>query len=574
MHISTNLLALMALAATARAQDSVSLTNGLPGDAVDSRAVAEQINDYVVDLTSFRSSSGRTFALAPIAKASQQRNVAPVFFNGQFGAQALSRRVAANMPFLRAQYANWNAPGLGVNGDPTRNTVPGSVAPPAGVSFQFGFAASEFSDGDPSPTSLGAITGGIANFAPNRPSRLYVSRVVAGTNGATDGCNLAQFGMGAVDEDGAVHFRADNFGTIDCDGFSTVLGNNLFRVDMALRAAALNVISGSFPLGFDMPTTTRLLAGSATPHNVPNAVPRSIAGRPILIGSNFAVQYVFESIAGTAIAGGAGAHLVGFADHRGSVGYTSKLFPNLFPGAVNGTAGILAGASGSTGLRDGLAIFGVGPNGASVSPIARTLPAPAAGLDPEHPTWAPTASQQFDHYFSQTAFRGGSSQVALGTDQAGNLVAAGTVYYGFTSPSQTQSPFDNPRNYIAVARIDPLSGSTTWRAAAWTDATSGKSILQNGATVIGNLRPFSTGRGPCLSAPMIDSVGNVWFIGSFQRASNPGAVSVGLLRATWRVATDWWTETGAVSRTYHRVTLADGATLEVYFDHGTGAWMR
>ena len=44
--------------------------------------------------------------------------------------------------------------------------------------------------------------------------------------------------------------------------------------------------------------------------------------------------------------------------------------------------------------------------------------------------------------------------------------------------------------------------------------------------------------------------------------------------ATWRVATDWWTETGAVNRTYHRVTLADGASLELYFDHGTGVWMR
>ena len=535
MHISTTLLALAALTATTPAQDSVSLLNALPGDAVDSRAAAEQINDYVVDLTAFKSSSGRTFALAPIAKASQQRNVAPVFFNGQFGAQALSRRVASNVPFLRAQYANWNAPGLGVNGDPTRNGVPGSIAPPAGTGFQFGFAASEFSDGDPTGTSLGAITGGVANFAANRPSRLYVSRVVAGTNGATDGCNTAQFGMGAVDEDGAVHFRADNFGTFSCDGFSTVLGNNLFRVDMAARAAALNVISGSFPLGFD--ATTRLLAGSATPHNVPNAVPRSVAGRPILIGSNFAIQYVFESVAGVAVAGGAGVHLPGFADHRGSVGYTSNVFPNLFPGAPNGTAGILAGAAGQSGLRDGLAIFGVGANGASVSPIARSLPAPAAGLDPEHPLWAPTAAQQFDHYFSQTAFRGGSSQVALGTDQAGNLVAAGTVYYGFTSPSQISAPFDNPRNYIAVARIDPLTGSTTWRAAAWTDATSGKSILQNGTTVIGNLRPFSTGRGPCLSAPMIDSVGNVWFLGSFQRSSSPGAVSVGLFRATWRVAT-------------------------------------
>ena len=39
---------------------------------------------------------------------------------------------------------------------------------------------------------------------------------------------------------------------------------------------------------------------------------------------------------------------------------------------------------------------------------------------------------------------GGSAQVALGTDQAGNLLAAGVVYYGFTPPAQTTAPFDNP----------------------------------------------------------------------------------------------------------------------------------
>ena len=46
-------LVLAALATSARSQDSVSLTNGLPGDAVDARSASEQINDYVVDLTAF-----------------------------------------------------------------------------------------------------------------------------------------------------------------------------------------------------------------------------------------------------------------------------------------------------------------------------------------------------------------------------------------------------------------------------------------------------------------------------------------------------------------------------------------
>ena len=42
--------------------------------------------------------------------------------------------------------------------------------------------------------------------------------------------------------------------------------------------------------------------------------------------------------------------------------------------------------------------------------------------------------------------------------------------------------------------------------------------------------------------------------------------------ATWRVCTDWWSEAGAVDRTCYALTLADGATTEVFFDHLAGGW--
>ncbi|MCY2958636.1 MAG: hypothetical protein NTY35_00565 [Planctomycetota bacterium] len=535
MRVSLSMLALAALSVGARSQDSVSLVNGLPGDAIDPRSSTEQINDYVVDLGAFRSSWGKTFAVGPIAKASQQRNNAPLFFTGLINAQAYSRRLASAVPFLRGQYALWNGPGLGVNGNPARNTAPGSVATLGFSGFQAGFAFGEFADGDPAGTNLAVITSGILNYTSARPSRLYVSRITAATNSASDSCSSAAFGMGAVDESGNVHFRADGFGAIDpCGGLSAFSGNNLFRVRAASRTGVLNALSSSFPVGAEPAATDHLLVNSSTIHNVPNAVPSSVAGRPLLIGSNFARQYVFEQSAGGIVAGAANAHLAGLADHRGAVGYTTRSFPGLFPGSPNGTAAIVGGALGTAGIRDSLALWGVAANGNLVLPIARALPAPAAGLDPDEPGWAPTAPQEFDHYHSQTAFQGGSAQVALGQDQAGNLVAAGTVYYGFVPPAQISAPFDNPRNYIAVARIDPLTGATTWRAAAWTDGVAGKKILQNGTTVIGNLRPFATGRGPCLSAPMIDSVGNVWFLGSFERAANPGSVSVGLFRSVWQ----------------------------------------
>ncbi len=538
MRVSTTICALAALAAGARAQDSVSLLNGLPGDAIDPRAAPEQINDYVVDLAAFRSSWGRTFAVGPIAKSSHQRNVAPQFFTGLINAQALSRRVASSTPFLRNQYALWNGPGFGINDNPARSTAPGTLATAGFSGFQLGFAFGEFADGDPAGTPLATVTSGIANFTAARPSRLCVSRITAATNGTTDACSSGAFGMGVVDEAGNVHFRADNFGGIDpCAGLSALVGNNLFRVKAAVRTATVNALSGSFPIGAELAATDHLLVGSSTTHNVPNAIPSSVAGRPLLIGSNFARQFVFETAAGSVVAAAANAHLPGFADHRGAVGYSTRSYPTLFPGASYGTAGIVAGAIGTGGIRDGLALWGLSaPTGNLVAPIARSLPAAAPGLDPDQPNWAPTAPQEFDHYHSQTAFQGGSAQVALGQDQAGNLLAAATVYYGFVPPAQTIAPFNNPRNYIAVTRIDPLTGSTTWRAAAWTDGATGKNILQNGTTVIGNLRPFASGSGPCMSAPMIDSVGNVWFLGSFERTANPGAVSVGLFRAVWQPA--------------------------------------
>ncbi|MBL8861539.1 MAG: hypothetical protein JNK02_05960 [Planctomycetes bacterium] len=538
MQLPAVSLVILAAASAARAQDSVSLVSGLPGDAVDPRSAVEQQNDYVVDLTAFRSSWNRVFAVAPLAKASQQRNVAPQFFTGLMNAQAISRRVASGVPFLRSQYAFWNAPGAGVNGNPLRNSAPASIAPSAPGGFQFGFAFAEFSDGDPTGTSLGVVTGGVAGFTPERPSRLYVARVTAASNSASDGCALAALALGAVDEDGAVHLRSDNFGALGtCDGLVAVSGNNLFRVEMAQRAPVTNVISGSFPTASDTAATTPLLLGSGTVHNAPNAVPRSVAGRPLLFGSNFAREYVHESAPGVLTAGAPAAHLGGLGDHRGAVGYATRSFPGLFPAGTNGTAAILAGPSGSASLRQSLAIWGVAADGSAVSPIVRTLPAPASGLDPESPAWSPLASQEFDHYHSQTAFQGGSAQVALGADQAGNLLAAAVVYYGFTPPAQTTAPFDNPNNYIAVARIDPASGTTSWRAAAWTDASGGKPILDEAGATVGTLRPFAAGRGPCLSAPMIDAVGNVWFLGSFARVASPGSVNVGLLRAIWRPAT-------------------------------------
>ncbi len=541
-HLSLAALAAVACSTVAQAQDSVSKINGLPGDAVDAHAPAEQINDFVVDLTVARSSWGNAFGIAPLAKTSMQRNTAPLFFNGIANAQAISKTVATNVPFLRSSYDYWNQPGFGVNNNSTRNDAGTPLATAGFTGARFGFATAEFMDGDPTGTSLANVIGGVAHMTTARPSRLYVSRVVGASNSPSDSCNLASFGMGSVDDAGNVHFRADAFGALACGLLSPLTGNNLFRVALAARSPLVNVLSSTGPT--DTAASSHLLVASTVTHNTPNIIPSSVAGRPILIGTNFNRQHVFEQVAGSVVASTASTQFApGISDHRGALGYTARNFPSLFAGSVSGTAGILARTTTASGFCGALNLIGLDANGGFLAPRALVLP--ALVNDPESPTWnsqVAGGSQEFDHYHDQTAFQGGNSQMGLGADQQGNLLAAGVVYYAFTPPSLT--PFTNPNNYIAVCKVDAITGALSWTAAAWTReagaVSDGKVIYQNGTTRIGRLRAFigaTAPTGPTMTAPMIDSVGNVWFVGSFERDSAPGTVSVGVFRAVLDSAT-------------------------------------
>ncbi|MBK7876409.1 MAG: hypothetical protein IPJ77_11750 [Planctomycetes bacterium] len=148
-------------------------------------------------------------------------------------------------------------------------------------------------------------------------------------------------------------------------------------------------------------------------------------------------------------------------------------------------------------------------------------------------------SVRIDHYHSQVAFQGGSSQVAIGQDQQGNLIVAAVVYYGlvYTTPPALTGHTQEPNNYIAVARIDPTGTTVNWSVAAWTQQTTapvfsdGKAIYQNGTTVIGRL----TGAlfGPAMSAPMIDSVGNIYFLAGIELSGPTPTTTTGLLRAVY-----------------------------------------
>lgn len=530
-------LALLCLVPPALGQDSVSKIHGLPGDAVSAWLPIEQENDYVVDLSAIHSSWGNVFGVAPLVKASSLRDTAPNFFNKRLSAQALSTLLVNNAPFARSSYMYWDASGDGVNDDPARND-PGTSLGTAGFSgYQFGWGLSEYGSGTPdlsgSPASLNNVIAGVANFLPGRPSRIYVTRIAAAVNGIAENCNLSQFGVGAVDENGSIDFRADGPGPgLTCGTYVGLQSNNYLRVRSLARAAGLDVISSSG--GSDAGATDWLLALSADVNNTPNLIPPLVAGRPVLYGTNFAKEYIYEQTAGSTTITAPGAHFApGVTDHRGAAAYYPTNLPALFPGSTSGTAGILAYAS--AGFADTINLWGLLSDGTYVAPRAITLPTLIS--DPAQPSWNNTiiaGTQQFDHYHSQTAFRGGSSQVALGVDQAGDLLTAAVVYYAgpFVPPALTANT--NRNNYIAVAKTTP-AGVTTWTVAAWTaEATAGpisdgKTIYQNGTTAVGRLSGAAFG--PCFSAPMIDSVGNVWFLGEMTMNSAPGTTVVGLLRA-------------------------------------------
>ena len=114
-----------ACAAPALAQDSVSTTPGLPGDAVSAYTVgasSEQVNNYTVDLPVKTSSWGHRFRLGPIAKASSSTNA--LWYNHLIASTVASSVMTPIGAPFRSTYSTWNTPGQGVHF--ARNTAPSS----------------------------------------------------------------------------------------------------------------------------------------------------------------------------------------------------------------------------------------------------------------------------------------------------------------------------------------------------------------------------------------------------------------------------------------------------------------
>jgi len=500
------LLGACALAGASHAQDSTSINSVLPGDSIDQNSTTEQVNDYVLDLGALTSTSGRTWGVAPLAKANQDFATNPSFYSGSISAQTISGGTLTGVPYARASYSQWDAPGSGVNNDPTKNNPGTPVNTAAETGNQFGYSFAQFSADDPNNGTIdfSSVVGGVVNYDPSTPSRLFVSRVQAANNDKAWSCNVSQFGIGAADANGWITVRGDGFGTTSCGGYTALTGNNYFAIDtLARNAGTVNVISDAGP--DDAAATNWVLVKDAETSSPPTLIPSSVTGgNPVVIGSNFNSENLYGSAAPMTKNS---AHFgPGVSDHRGVASYSKATFPGIFGAtATAGTCGQL-GLSGGTNT---LNVWGVTATGVPTGPKALVFPGNASISDPTT-GWAPAAgSASFSNYYGATAFRGGSGQVAVGKDQAGRLISSGIM----NQPSFGSS--SSPDNMIVAARTSNGT-SVQWVVVAYSLGNDGKPVYGNfGSTQIGKLVAYEAGNlspiGPSMSSPMIDSVGNIYF---------------------------------------------------------------
>lgn len=498
MRSAIALTAVAGLAAAAAAQDSVSNTSTFAqGDALNPYATNQQVVDYVVDLAPLTTSWGTEFGVAPLIKAPKTSSA---FFNNLMSAQAISADVLTGVAPAAGSYAQWSTPGAGVN--PVSNSPGGSVAAPGSVA-QFGVAFNSFGTND-AGFDAEVLTGGIVNFAPDEPARLFVRAVTGAVNGPnlTAG-DTAAFGGVSVDANGNAYLRSDDFGVF---GSPAVDGTNWYRVRLDDRTSTLNQISGN--LAGTAQATDALLINAGDPHPPANNIPASAAGgNGVVVGNSFAATYVYGASAPLT---GNSSNLAGNSGQRGTFGSTDK--------TPLGGVQTFAALQTSTGPAESIAVWAADSSGAVITPTLIDFNLPATVTDPTS-SYAITTTNgggaaTLDGYRSQTAFAGGVGTVDVQEDQFGNILAAGTLY-------ENGSIAQDPANAIVVARRD-ATGNVAWVSVAnssvFAAAGTGKEILDGpGGSPIGRLTTLVdvTGGnppGPSLSQPAFDSAGNVWFI--------------------------------------------------------------
>ena len=559
---------IFSLAAAAHAQDSVSTTNGLPGDAPSAYQVtsgdSRQVLRYVVDLTPKQSSWAGQFAIAPVVKASASN--AGGYFDQLMGAQCASSRFGSGLFASTGQYLLWtNAPGQGVN--TPANSAPGlSISGTGRFGQRFGLGFMEYGAGADGVFGSGddenTLIGSLADFQFRRPNRLFVQRTVAANNKTiTSNSGSASFGLGAIDETGNLHAYAD--------GYAMTISTRLqTRALVRFKLSARNPLnanqiagSGSTVIPGD-PGAVDTVRTGVVMDTVPNIISANAPGgaaRPVLLSSDLLNNYVYESAANTSSVTTAYLNAAATSP-RGSICFIPQVFAPLAAASPIGTAATLARTDSNTKTR-AVQVFGVSSSGAIGASTTLALPTAAAAITDADDTFSPGTSfspitdHEFTHYAGQSSFRGGSSQVAMIRLSSGELLVAATV--AETGGGSTIPQSEN--NYIAVARVPAAGGSPTWAIAAHTGASgfagSGAGIASK--TIYGRATPTSAlapiGRlakytevygtsatGPSISAPAFDLRGNVYFMATIGLTGGGGGgntFTTGLLRGNLDTAT-------------------------------------
>jgi hypothetical protein len=485
----------------ALAQDSVSSAlGGLPGDALS--PWTEGCAAYVIDLAPITTSQGNIFGVAPILKSSK---MSTANFNALASAVSISPDVLTNSTFTRPSYSVWDTAGAGVG---AQNT-PGSSVSPTGAASRFAVALSEFGTTDLG-NSYNGMLGAMVSFKPNDPNRLYVDRRVAAVNmGSAAVGSSAALGGVSVDANGNLYFRADGFGTNT--GPNVVSGNNIFRVRMADRdCGAVNLIS----TGGTLNATDWIVNASTVTHSVASHVPASVVGgNGLYAGPNFNAQYVYGTLPGSTTSTGGHLDPLGASNHRGSIAMTQH--QALGSGVY--TLGISA-PNASDETTTAINLWSVDANGAVIDRKAFGVPATITDNDSGFVINYIPGLYESRHHTGSTAFRGGVGTVAVGSDQAGRTLIATTIAENGLNGDLS--------NQIVVGRFSDANGPVEWTMAAYVDQlnlftpNSGKQIYDADGNVVGQIvtlsQVASSLLGPGMSAPAIDSVGNVWFLSAVE----------------------------------------------------------
>jgi len=494
------IVAAVGMSCPALAQDSVSAgLGGLPGDALN--PWTENCAAYVIDLAPITTSQGNIFGIAPILKTSKMSSGN---FNALGSSVTISPDVVLGVPFSRSTYSVWDTAGAGVG----EQNTPGQTVSPTGASTRFAVAISEFGTTD-AGNSYNGMLGAIVNFNPSQPNRLFVDRRVAATNmlNAATGSS-SQLGGVSIDANGNVYFRGDGFGTNTGPG--VLSGNNIFRTRLFDRVCGVNNMIST---GATIDATDRMVNASTTTHTVPANIPASVAGgNGVYAGPDFSAQYVYGATAGGTTATPNHLDAAVVDNHRGSFGGTAHqaLGNGVYTFAVSSN-------SIADGTSNAINLWSVDAAGAVLSKKAFVVPTSVTDNDSGFTVNYFPGVYQSRHHTGSTAFRGGVGTVAVGNDQAGRTLMATTI-----SENGLNGDISNQ---IVVGRFSSASGAVEWTTAAYIDQFNlftqdeGKAIFDANGNEIGQLvslgqvAPLS---GPGMSAPAIDSVGNVWFLSAVE----------------------------------------------------------